>query len=32
MELVVTPLLCAWQWRVSRRGEQLGIDVRKGAA
>jgi hypothetical protein len=32
MELVVTPLLWAWQQRVARGGEQLGIDVQKGAA
>ena len=32
MELVITPLLWAWQRRIARTGAQSGIDVRKGTA
>ena len=32
MELVVVPLLWAWQRRAARIGERRGIDVRKSAA
>lgn len=32
MELVITPLLWAWQRRIARTCERCGIDVRKGGA